>query len=160
MAVKTSIGSTGVVQSDGSGLEVIADTSNVGVSPYRLPVNALSANTTLSVPGAYTITSSTGGAKTVTLPLAANSAGGIFVFRSLSNDTHVITCSQETAGVKALCAMTGSGYANQGTIQSLSGSGFNMLASTSGAGVSAVFICDGANFCLIGGSGSFTFTGI
>ena len=148
MAVKVTLDATeGLVQTkvdDGS-----SDALPQGFSPHRLPVTTLSANTTLgaSAGGVYSITSSTGGAKTVTLPAASAAAGMMLVFRSLSADAHVVTASQEVAKTKAISLVGPSGSTSSGTL----GSRMTFPAT---AGSSAAMMCTGQGWLIIGASGS------
>lgn len=164
-SIKTTIGVNGVVEEEGSGTEVSANTSNLGISPYRLHVTACTALTTsLTVGGVYTVSSSGSGAKQVRFPLASSVPGAIFIVRALSADAHSLTSSaSEAQGARVFCAISGSMLG--GTSLVLSGSEY-LLAGNDGAagtgqiGNSVAFICDGRNFCRMAGSGSWLFKGV
>lgn len=127
-----------------------------GLSPYRLPVTTLSANTTLGADagGVYVVTSSTGGAKTVTLPAAASSAGMMLALRGNSADAHIVTASQESSGVRSIVWPHLGAAANV-----ITGSNGSRVTFPAVAGVSAALLCDGRNWLIIGGSGSLALAG-
>ena len=107
----------------------------------------LIAQSTASLPGVYTIAG--GSASDVQMPLAADSLGGVFVFRSTSAQAHFLTGSGETAGTKvfvlgdptAANAKTGSKITLQGVV-----------------GASVALISDGVSFIVLPGSGSVAFS--
>jgi len=164
-SIKTTIGSQGVVAEAGSGTEITANTSNLGVSPYTLYVTTCTALTTsITTGGVYVVSSSGSGPKQIQFPTAASVPGSIFIVRAGSADAHSITSSAgEAQGARVFCAISGS---NAGaTSPVLSGSEY-LLAGNDGAvgtgqiGNSVAFICDGRNFCRMAGSGSWLFKGV
>ena len=120
----------GLVQSAGSGVTLESLPSS--------PVQAITATGAISSPGAYAISSSIG-AVTVTMPLAATHPGGVFSFRVASIHSHRLTGSDSGA-------LVFSGATNGGrvTLQNVVGS-------------SIVLMSDGKNFCQIGASGTLTY---
>ena len=136
---KVIISSTGLNQvRAGSGLEI---TSPLTQSP-KYDVTALTAATTLTVGGVYTIAGS--GALAVTLPLAANVPGSVFTLRNASAHAHFLTGSAEAAGTTALTDGTSKG---------------SKLALAAAVGNSVTLVCDGKNFCVMANSGSLTLSG-
>jgi len=109
---------------------------------------ALIAQSTASLPGVYTIAGA--GVSDVQMPLAADSLGGVFVFRSTSAQAHFLTGSGETAGTKvfvkgdqiAADVKNGSKLTLQGVV-----------------GASVMLISDGVNFMVLPGSGSVAISG-
>lgn len=152
MAVKVTLDPTqGLVQTD-------VDDSNSealpsGFSPHRLPVRVLSDNTTLDshAGGVYEVTSSTAGAKTVTMPLAASSAGMLLSLRSTSADAHVLTASQEANGTRA--------FSMGLPVATTTGSNGSRLTLGATAGSSVALMCDGQSWMVLGGSGSLALAG-
>lgn len=129
-----------------------------GLSPYRLPVTSLSANTTLGADsgGVYVITSSTGGAKTVTLPTAASSPGMLLTFRAGSDDAHIVTASQEVVRTQAIAF----GPQSAPGITGSNGSRLTFPAQGSNhIGAAVGLLCDGKNWLILCGSGSLVLDG-
>ncbi len=148
MAVKVTLDPTeGLVQTTVAAGS--ADALPQGFSPFRLPTTRLSTNTTLSADsgGVYAITSSTGGAKTITLPAASAAPGIMYVFRSLSADAHVITASNEVVKTKAISFGAPSGSTSSGTVGS-------RLAFPATIGCSAAMVGTGQGWLVLSVSGS------
>ena len=97
----------------------------------------LVAQSTASLPGVYTIAGA--GASDVLMPLAADSLGGVFVFRSTSAQAHFLTGSSEAAGTAVFTNGTSKG---------------SKLALAAAVGNSVTLMSDGKNFCVLGNSGS------
>lgn len=136
---KVTITSTGLNQTkEGSGLEITAALTQ---SP-KYDVTALTAATTLTKGGVYTIAGS--GALALTLPLAADVPGSVFTVRAASAHAHFLTGSAEAGGTKALTDGTSSG---------------SKLALAAAVGNSVTLISDGKNFCVMANSGSLTLSG-
>lgn len=137
--------SFGVKQVGGSsGLQI---DSALASSP-ALNVNSLTAASTLTTGGVYTVSGNS--AVTTVMPLASSTPGSMFVFRGLSNHAHVLTGSQETAGTMVFCGTPGlTGAAGSGSSLSLSAV----------VGSSVVLVSDGKSFVLTGMSGSITISG-
>ena len=142
----------GLVQESGSGVVFNADSISFSTLPTAA-VQAVTTTSTVTTPGVYTISGSTGtGILTVALPTAASVPGGTFVFRSTSADPHVLTGSQESQGTKVFAGIPGSsvaGVAAQGSRLT--------LATVLGSSVS--LISDGKSFLVTGLSGSCTIAG-
>ena len=137
--------SKGLIQESGSGVEI-----NSSVTMSTLPktsVSALTAETTVVDPGVYTVSGS--GVLTMTMPLAADVPGGLFVFRSASAHAHALTGSQESNGVLVFAGMAGATPANQGS----------KIALDSKEGSSVALISDGKSFLVTAASGSCTISG-
>ena len=129
---------------DGSGLQIdsaLATTPVVNVQP-------LTAATTLSAGGVYTISNT--GPITMVMPLASSVPGSTFVFRCASAHAHVLTGSQESNGTQVFCGIPGLTGAN--------GSGSKLTLSAV-VGSSAALVSDGKSFLLLGMSGSVAFSG-
>lgn len=136
---KVTITSTGLNQTkEGSGLEITAALTQ---SP-KYDVTALTAATTLTVGGVYTIAGS--GALAVTLPTAASVPGSIFTVRAASAHAHFLTGSAEAMGTTALTDGTNKG---------------SKLALAAAVGNSVTLVSDGKNFCVMANSGSLTLSG-
>ena len=144
---KTIIDHRGIYQiADGDGFEIAG-----AVTTSQLPTTTVSAKTTsatLTSPGVYTLSGSSA-ALTMVLPLAADVAGGLFVFRSLSAHAHVLTSSQETGGSSVFAGMPGATPANRGAAVTL----------PSVVGSSVALISDGLNFLVTATSGSAVISG-
>ena len=95
-----------------------------------------------SLPGVYTISGSS--AASVTMPLAADALGGVFVFRNTSAQAHFLTGSSEAAGTTVFTNGTSKG---------------SKLALAAAVGNSVTLVSDGVNFCVLGNSGSLTLSG-
>lgn len=109
---------------------------------------SLTAASTLTVGGVYTVSGNT--AVTTVMPLASAVPGATFIFRSTSAHAHVLTGSQETNGTKVFAGMPGaSGINGQGS----------SLALNATQGSSVCLISDGKSFLLNALSGSCTITG-
>lgn len=155
--VKTTISNNGVIQSPGAGVTITADTmtitSGTGVSPFALTPKAQTDTRTLTSihAGNMTLSSSTGGAKTLTMPVANTVPGAFFTVLSLSADAHVLTASGEPNGTKAFTVPT-CGI-------DVTGSSGSKVTLEAVASSSIALICDGVNYLVIGGSGTITFSG-
>jgi len=143
--------SKGLVQESGSGLTVDSSVSiSSPVTMSALPkttVAAQTASSTIADPGVYTISGSS--ALTMTIPLAANVPGGLFVFRAASAHAHVLTGSQEANGTLVFAGMPGAIPANQGSALTL----------PAVVGSSVALISDGKSFLVTAVSGSCTISG-
>lgn len=128
----------GLVQQTGAGV-------SFETTPIT-PVQAQTANVSLTAPGAYTFSGSTAVPLTGTMPLAADVPGGIFVFRYASADTHVLTGSAEAAGTKVFKA-TNAAFAG------------SKIALAGDIGSSATLVSDGKSFIVFANTGSLTFSG-
>lgn len=149
----TTIDGRGVIVNGGSGLLVGQDAGNSGFGPYALPVTALTSDTTLVIPGVYTLSSSTGAATAhgivVTMPLASSVPGAQFIFKAVSAHVHGLTGSQETGGTKVFCQ----NGAMSGTLITGSAQGSRLeLRNVFGSSVSLV--SDGTSFLVSTASGS------
>ncbi len=143
------IGGRGVIETDsGSGLSVDANASNYGFGPFALPVVDLTSNTTITTPGVYTLSSSTGPV-IVTMPSASDVPGAHFIFRSKSAHFHDLTGSQEVGGTKVFChdgqlsgsLITGSSQGSRCELRNVVGS-------------SVFIVSDGVNYLVTASSGS------
>jgi len=145
MSVGTTIDSTigPNTTNNSSGLSVARDVNNQGFSPYK------QSGTSLAITGTYTLLPSDVGVTTVsgnnsitlTAPLAANCAGASFIIRSLSNQAHIITGSQEVASTRVFKLMGFDGYG-------ISGSAGSRITLKAGVGESVGFTSDGVNFLI------------
>lgn len=108
--------------------------------PYT-PVQTVSqtGNVTITSPGVYVLSSSTGGAHVATLPPEAAFPGANFIFRLGSADAFTVVATN-IAGRVGL-APTGDG---------------TTLTFPATIGTSAVLVSDGLSYCLVAGSGSIT----
>lgn len=137
--------SQGLVQSAGSGVEI-----NSSVSMSSLPSTSVSAQTASGAvlsPGVYTLSGSN--TLTMTMPLAASVAGGLFVFRSTSAHAHMLTGSLETNGTLVFAGMPGAIPSNRGS----------NLALASVEGSSVALVSDGKSFLVTAASGSCVISG-
>lgn len=141
----------GLFQESGSGLSVDSSvTISSPVTMSTLPKSTVVAKTTAATivnPGVYTISST--GALTMTMPLAADVPGGLFVFRSTSAHAHVLTGSQEAGGTLVFAGMPGATPANQGSALTL----------PAVVGSSVALISDGKSYLVTAASGSCTISG-
>lgn len=138
--VKTVITGKGVIQLPGNGFEA---------SPSVAATQTRTASATLTANDAgVTVLTSSAGVLTMVMPTVAAAAGAMFVFRSTSPAAHIITCSQDT-GNKFVRAY-GQATANA------TGSHGDSITLPATAGTSVAMIGDGANWLIIGGSGSIT----
>jgi len=103
---------------------------------------SLTAQSTASLPGVYTISGSS--AADVKMPTASESIGGVFVFRSTSADAHFLTGSAESSGTTVFTNGVTKG---------------SKLALAAAVGNSVTLVSDGVNFCVLGNSGSLTLSG-
>lgn len=124
----------GLVQEQGSGI--------VFESSPLSSVQAKVATGVITTPGVYTLSGSA--AVTMTMPLANDVPGGVFVFRAASVHTHALTGSAEAAGTTVFTNGTNKG---------------SSLALTAVIGNSVSLISDGKNFCVMANSGSLTISG-
>ncbi len=123
----------GLVQEAGSGISF----ESLPFTPVQTV--GLTANVTITSPGVYVLSSSTGGAKSATLPAEAAFPGANFIFRVGSADAHTVVATN-IAGRVGL-APTGDG---------------TTLTFPATIGTSAVLVSDGLSYCLVAGSGSIT----
>jgi len=140
--------SKGLVQEAGTGVVFQGESVSFAATPFS-PVQEISATGAVTAPGVYTITSSTGGAKTVTLPSVSAFPGANFVFRVNSVDAHILTGS--SADQRAVFA--GLTISAAGAATARVGSKLTLPAI---AGSSVVFVSDGNKYIVTGCSGSFT----
>ena len=137
----------GLVQEAGTGVVFQGESISFAATPFT-PVQSVSATGAVTAPGVYEVTSSTGGAKTITLPSVTAFPGANFVFRTTSVDAHILTGS--SADQKAV--FTGLTQLAAGTAAAKLGSKLTFAAV---AGTSVVLVSDGSQYCITGGSGSF-----
>jgi len=140
----------GLVQEAGSGVVIESDSVFFSTSPF-FTVQTLSTTGAITAPGVYVITSSTGGAKTITLPSVSAFPGANFVFRIASANAHILTGSS----VDQAPVFTGRELSATGAHSAKVGS---KLAFTSVIGQSVVLVSDGLRYCVVGGSGSVNFS--
>jgi hypothetical protein len=151
MAVKTQIGTSGVVQTkDASGCVIAQDGANSGFLPYTNGVSSTqTADITLTVANAgITVLSASTGVLTATMPSCASAIGSLFVFRSTSLSGQVLTGSATDAGkkcfvVQPVAPITAS-YACAGS----------KLLMASPAGSSVAMLSDGNSWLVLSSSGS------
>lgn len=146
--VKVRITDRGIIQEAGSG--VISEVGRAQVAGSGT-VSATSTLTAQQVAGILVISGTA--ALTQTLPRAVDCAGIPMVFRAGSAHSHVLTCSQETAGTRAFTKVSGSigaGASGQGSALTMA----NIVGS------SVVVMSDGVNLIVLGGSGSHTLSGL
>lgn len=130
---------TGINQvKEGTGLDLDI---NLNKSPL-MGTTALTATSTLTNGGLYTISGST--ALTMVMPLASAVPGATFIVRNLSVHAHALTGSAEASGTKVFTDGTSLG---------------SKLALAAAVGNSVTFVSDGVNYCVLGNSGSLTFSG-
>ena len=131
--------SKGLVQEAGSGVEFKNGTPSMKATHHT-------ANDTLTEGGLHT---AGGGARTLTVPAAANVPGQIFILRSTTAHAHHLTGSDSgvVSFVNPLIAAAGGG--GQG----------GKLTLKNVAGASVTLICDGNKYLVLGNSGSLTFGG-
>lgn len=139
-----------IAESTREGTQIDSHVSSSGFMPFKVQaINAHTLSSTgsgiVAVPGAQTISGAF--AVTVQVPLVANGAGSILLFRSISHHAHVLTCSLDAAGTL--------GFVDHAGV--VSGSKFTMNQATSGT--VAIFMGDGTRYYHIGGhSGSISGT--
>ena len=158
--VKTKVSSKGVVTTPGSGYEVTEATTfgiaaHNGMLPYPKSAIALTADTTLNGTTQYgVITISGTSAVTVTMAAAATAVGSMTCFRSLGNTTvqHILTASATDAGVFAFSSV----FPDQNGTGHASGSSLTLDGET---GASVALMCDGRNYLVMAGSGTFAIAG-
>jgi len=134
MPIRVRLTSRGLIQE-----QVTSETPMEGVSPGKLNSTALTASTTLTQPGFYTV--SGGSALTITLPAATTVPGAQWIFRSLSAHAHVLSG-----------AAGGSVRYTNGT------SDGGMITFPATVGSSVVMQSDGLTYIVLGNSGSMTYT--
>ena len=134
---KVTINTTnGLIQETGTGFIL-----GSGAEPVHT-VRALTASTTLTTGGVFTVSGSS--ALTITLPPASTVPGSRFVFRDISGKVHLLTGSSGDAGTyKYFCD----------EIQDTNG---QRLAFPGIENTSVAFVCDGKNFMVYAQSGSIT----
>ena len=120
---------------------------NVGIFPHRFQTSttkdtAPSSSISLGEAGLFLV-GIQGAATVVTveMPLASNKAGTVYVIRSLTSASHVLTGS-EASGYPVFTNGTSIGSA--------------LIFPPTGSS-SVTLICDGVNYCVLAKSGSFTF---
>jgi len=143
MAVTTTIDSVlGVVSTNDP-----AGTGTVSITGLQNPVLALTTAQTLSAAQAGAFTFGNGAAPVVyVMPLASSCPGAVFTFRSLTAQANALTCSQEANGTRAFTDGTSTGKGSKVAVANIIGSSVSLLS-------------DGANFLVIGNSGSLAFSG-
>jgi len=140
LMVKTRITDQGVIIVPGSGFEgsISAVQSNTRTASATLGGND----------AGVTVISASQGVLTMTLPAVSTSPGSMFIFRSTSPSAHVITSSGDAGNTIV------ERYSNPaGNITGSHGSSITFPAI---AGSSVCLMSDGANWCILGGSGSIT----
>lgn len=151
--VKTRITDRGIICEPGDGM-VIETQGNTYNSPVRPSTQTLSANATLTAEnaGMLVITSSTGGAKTITFPPVAGCGGLMFVIRNASADAHILT------GTSTDQSRVFSGQFGNGVGGGTTGHG-SRLTMPAVIGTSVVLMGDGLHFVVCGTSGTMTLAG-
>lgn len=135
-----------VTTKDTQGFSVEKDTKNRGFSPYRVDsITAITASSTLLFGHAGLCTISGAGVLTTVLPLASNSPGVEFFFRSLSANSHIVTASAETAGTRPI-------------LSQLSSSSGTKITFGATVGTSVLLKSDGLNWHVLSFSGSIPIT--
>lgn len=124
----------GLVQEQGSG--IVFETNPLNTVQTKVATGVITA------PGVYTLSGSA--AITMTMPLANDVPGGVFVFRASSVHAHVLTGSAEVEGTTVFTDGTDKG---------------SSLALSAEIGNSVSLISDGKNFCVMANSGSLTISG-
>lgn len=153
MGVTTTINTTsGVVSSTDS-----TSAGSVTMGAVKTQVTALTAASTMSLAQAGVITVSGSSALTFVMPTAASCPGSMFVVRSLSNYAHVLTGSQESNGTKVFSLLASGSSAVRGSALTLALGG--AAGAATGGGPSVALVSDGANFLVIGSSGSVALSG-
>jgi len=142
--------SKGLVQAAGKGVELKSNVVIHTGAELSRKAKALTASTTLTVGGLYTVSSSTAGAKTLTFPTASTVAGSMFIVRNLSADATILTGSD--SGIGSFCG-TGAGNHASGSDH---GGKLTMSAVT---GASVAMMCDGVQYLVTATSGSVTYAG-
>lgn len=139
-----------VTVTDSKGLNQIKSGNGIVVdhTPTVASATALVTTNTASLPGVYTISGA--GAAEIKMPTAADSIGGVFVFRSTSAQSHYLTGSGETEGTKVFV---------QGNVTAGSAQNGSKLTLQNKVGASVALISDGVNFIVMPGSGSIAFAG-
>ena len=140
-------------------------TYSEGTTPvYK--VKALTADTTLTAGGVYTVSSSEGGAKTITFPAPDTVPGAIFTIRNLSADSTVLTSSDASNNGFSFVGVSGSHSTTAHTSAQVTGKKVTINVGTTGGGavVSLTSLCnavtyysDGFNYLQMGSSGSFIY---
>ena len=148
MSVSTTINTAlGVVSTD-----VGAGAGSVTLGAVKQQVTALTTASTLSLSQAGVVTVSGSSALTFVMPTAESCPGSMFVVRNLSNLAHVLTGSQEANGTRVFSLLASGSNTFRGSALTLPVAG--AAHATGGGGTSVALVSDGANFLVIGGSGS------
>ena len=153
--------SQGLVQQTGSGFEVNTDTFTVNTSQLSLtslpfsPVrnitgNQNAADVAVASPGAYAFASAF--AHSASLPLASAFPGATFVFRAGGAYAFALTGSAEAGGTRVFAGTPG---IVGGTLAARG----SKLTLPDVANSSVVLVSDGANYVVMGASGSYSITG-
>lgn len=139
--VKTRITSQGIIQEPGEGFEgisfspsVFTRTADVTLTADDAGINVLS-GTTIGVTG--------------TLPLASAAAGKMFIFRSTSAQTHMLTASAGNP-LNAFSAGVGGGFLQA------SSSNATRLTTAAFVGASVAMMSNGLSWLVLGSSGSLS----
>lgn len=137
MGHRTTITSKGVVtrKGDAGGLGIAANSENTGFSPNSITVTAVTADSTLTAGGVYTVSGSA--IITTTLPSPTSNAGSWLTLRALSAHAHVISGSATTDGT------------DDGAVITLDGV----------VGTSVGLLSDGLTYLVMGSSGTLAFSG-
>ena len=139
----------GLVQEAGTGVVFQGESISFAATPFT-PVQTITGDSVVvTSPGVYAISSSGGGGETITLPSVTAFPGANFVFRCATADAHILTGS--SADQKAV--FTGLTQVAAGTAAAKVGSKLSFAAVL---GTSVVLVSDGTQYCITGGSGSFT----
>jgi len=155
MSISTTIDSTlGVVSTIDAAGSTTAGTITVGGLKTQVVALSTAGTISLSQAGVITISGSGGSGSPLTfvMPTAASCPGSMFVVRSISNHAHVLTGSQEANGTRVFAALASGSNTARGSALT-----FPVAAPFGSATVgnaSVALVSDGANFLVIGASGS------
>lgn len=138
LMVKTRITDQGVVIVPGSGFEgsISAVQSNTRTASAALGGND----------AGVTVMSASQGVLTMTLPAVATSPGSMYIFRTTSPSAHIITSSADAGNIIV------ERYSNP--TANVTGSHGSSITFPAIVGSSVCLISDGANWNILGGSGS------
>jgi hypothetical protein len=147
--VKTRVTDRGIICEPGSGFDAGSLKVNGGVSVTAVQSNTKTASFTMtSADAGVLVMSATNGVLTGTMPAASTCAGLTFVVRSSSPSAHVLTAS----------AGDGNAFVEKwsNSVLDFTGSHGTKLVFPSVANSSVAMLCDGANWLVLGGSGSIS----
>ena len=136
----------GLVQETGTGINLASDSIVLGSLPSTNVQAITTTGTTITSPGAYTV-SGVSAALTTTVPNPSSIPGGVLVVRAVGTGrAHILTGSASVAGVDIFAGTPGAIPDNKG--QKIT------FPATTGASVS--LISDGLSYCIMASSGSMT----